>query len=884
MKKKNPNVWHAMDADSVCSALRADMHTGLSRKEAAARRRKCGQNAIWCVKRASAAHTARGEFLDLSAILLIITAAVSAVFQRGREALVLFVLLAVSASVRTLIFIAAQRMFENAAQENLPRATVIRNGRAILLPSDAVVPGDILVFSPGDPVTADVRLVSGDLTVSEAGVTNNRGAVNKTASTVMSEEISCETRSNILFAGSTVLGGSGRGVAFATGEDTYIFAKRGHITIPAGEDLSVLVSLSSWCRSISLLMIGVVLLITLGGLLAGHSTLTIDTLFLSALSLAVASMSEFLCVIAAIILAVSMHKLRSESDGSVVLRSADSMECFAKTQCLVVGDPHLFESGNIRLEAAFANGAWLDAKAIGVSEEAASICALALLCRYGTLHPVYTDGNPSADPLSLMLFRIFEDFDAETKSRLKLPSVTERKLTSKLHTILTSASGETFVYTSGNLSDVLTCCSEIVTCGSTRAITSEERNSLMEQARFFETQSFRTVAVARRVSPCTNLSKVSVLHAKMCLVGFLSIALPIDVTTKAALECCQENGIRVIVFTDGSEAERMLAVNAGVLAPNSVALHSAFEVSSYLERISAGDAAGNILVSVSNRRERARILRAVAERVENTAYIGSVLYDIQLFPSVPVAVAAERPFHRTPQCLLLASDASTGCQSEKKSLSAVEQTLRIVTSCKTAFAHMRLAAEYLLTVQIFRMTLMLSAAFLGLPMHAPAETLWWGLILDFTAVLMFAFSRSPLSSSGPMNREILFDKKTMLLHALFGVMAGVTQSVFTMYLSRIASGEVPHAVSYIIAILSSVFLALSMYFTHGQARIRHIRVNAAMLIYTALALITVVTVWRPVSIMAALAGVAVALMLSLARFLYWKCFFGARSNESNGEC
>ena len=79
----------------MISALRSDMSRGLSPKDAASRRAKCGENAIWRVHRVSAVQTALGEFADLAAILLVVTALLAAVFRRGGEAAVLIVILAV---------------------------------------------------------------------------------------------------------------------------------------------------------------------------------------------------------------------------------------------------------------------------------------------------------------------------------------------------------------------------------------------------------------------------------------------------------------------------------------------------------------------------------------------------------------------------------------------------------------------------------------------------------------------------------------------------------------------------------------------------------------------------------------------------------------------
>jgi magnesium-transporting ATPase (P-type) len=95
-----------------------------------------------------------------------------------------------------------------------PTARVLRNGRVTSIPSNKVVPGDILLLAHGDRVVADARILeSSNLEVDEAALTGESLPIPKAADG--ETDISC-----IVLAGSDVTSGTARAVAVAVGNQT----------------------------------------------------------------------------------------------------------------------------------------------------------------------------------------------------------------------------------------------------------------------------------------------------------------------------------------------------------------------------------------------------------------------------------------------------------------------------------------------------------------------------------------------------------------------------------------------------------------------------------------------------------------------------------------
>ena len=121
----------------------------------------------------------------------------------------------------------AERAME-ALQKFLPQLVEVRReGRIVKVQATEIVPGDLLILSEGDRITADARIVESEgLMANNAPLTGEAASVNLTAAP-------CAKRlteaSNIVFAGCSIVRGTGQALIFATGLRTE-FGKLAHLS------------------------------------------------------------------------------------------------------------------------------------------------------------------------------------------------------------------------------------------------------------------------------------------------------------------------------------------------------------------------------------------------------------------------------------------------------------------------------------------------------------------------------------------------------------------------------------------------------------------------------------------------------------------------------
>ena len=101
--------------------------------------------------------------------------------------------------------------------------TVIRDGKEKKIPVKELTVGDVVVVKKGDYIPADIRLIeSNNLSVDERVITGETVPVKKEADIVLDEDTELENRKNILFKGSYIYEGDGKGIVFAIGKNTYL--------------------------------------------------------------------------------------------------------------------------------------------------------------------------------------------------------------------------------------------------------------------------------------------------------------------------------------------------------------------------------------------------------------------------------------------------------------------------------------------------------------------------------------------------------------------------------------------------------------------------------------------------------------------------------------
>jgi H+-transporting ATPase len=262
----------SMSASSTLAALHVNPDTGLSGVQLDTLRKENGYNEVAEQKEHPVLQFLR-KFWGISAWMLELIMVLSAVLGNYADLAMVSALLVVNA---VLGFVQEQRAagVVAALRRRLQvNARVKRDSSWQVIPSRELVPGDIVRVRPGDIIPADVKLLTGSLTLDESALTGESKDADKTAG-------------NVLSSGSVVRRGEGDGVVMLIGAKTY-FGRTTELVEQARPKLHIeeeIAKVVRWLLIIVGALLGVVIVLSL---LRGTSLLEIAPLMLVLLMSAV---------------------------------------------------------------------------------------------------------------------------------------------------------------------------------------------------------------------------------------------------------------------------------------------------------------------------------------------------------------------------------------------------------------------------------------------------------------------------------------------------------------------------------------------------------------------------------------------------------------------
>ncbi|HEY4889408.1 MAG TPA: magnesium-translocating P-type ATPase [Candidatus Dormibacteraeota bacterium] len=333
-----------LPAEEVVTRLKSAT-SGLDAQEAAVRLRVFGPNAI-------RSHGARPLAIlgrQLRNPLLILLAAatlISLIVGQRTDAIIILAIVALSVGLGFFNEYRSERVVESLHASIRHRALVLRDGTPVAVDVTELVPGDVVVLRTGDLVPADLRLLDArELECDEAVLTGEAMPKTKHAEPEQQADLIELGLRSIAYMGTTVRGGSGRGIVLQTGSRTAF----GKIAIRLGERQPETV-FQRGLRSFSILLVRVTAVLA-GGIFVANSLLGRPILesALFSLAIAVGLTPQLLPAIVTVSLASGARNLARKR---VVVKRLISIEDLGNIEILFTDKTGTLTEGRISFQEA----------------------------------------------------------------------------------------------------------------------------------------------------------------------------------------------------------------------------------------------------------------------------------------------------------------------------------------------------------------------------------------------------------------------------------------------------------------------------------------------------------------------------------------------------
>ena len=347
-------MWHSLSIEDALARLDVDPAVGLSADDHQRRLADSGPNLLDPSTGPSRLRLFGRQFNNVLVWLLLVAAAISGLLLE--EWIDTGVIVAIVVINAVLGFVQESRAEQAlAALEALtaPEAVVRRGGAEQVVPAAELVPGDIVLLEAGDRVPADARVVeAANLQCDEAALTGESFPVEKTIEPV-AEDVGTADRLDLVYSGTIITNGRAVAAVTETGESTE-FGKVAELLDTEEPPTPLTVELDRVGRQIAVAALLIAAVIFGLGL---ARQIAAETMFLTAVALAVAAIPEGLSAVVTVTLSRGVSKM---ADRSAIVRRLPAVEALGATTVICSDKTGTLTRNELRVQKVYFAGRELD--------------------------------------------------------------------------------------------------------------------------------------------------------------------------------------------------------------------------------------------------------------------------------------------------------------------------------------------------------------------------------------------------------------------------------------------------------------------------------------------------------------------------------------------
>lgn len=560
--------WYRKTFEEVYADLGTSAE-GLSSEQVSARIPQYGRNVLPTKKRITLFKIILDQFLSPLIYVLLAAAALALVLKEYSDAGFIFLVLILNAVIGAYQEYKAEAKASALEDMIKIKVKVKRDDKTLVVDSEELVPGDVVMVESGNKVPADIRITrENNLTAEEAILTGESMAINKRSEVVEEKEPAVAERFNMLFAGTTITTGRGTGVVVATGLDTEIGKIASSLKELVTGKPPLVKRMEVFTRRISYIVLGASSFL---GIIGYFSGIPVREIFFFVVAVAVSAIPEGLPIAMTVALSIGASRMAKrnviirkltavEGLGSCTFIATDKTGTLTVDQqtarTIVVPGPTAFK---ITGEGYNGEGVIIspDKGEItwGESESFDKLLEAITVCNEGDLVKENTSWSYAGDPIDVALLCL--SYKARTT-----PSAILKNIQKISEIPFESERQYAAVYYQKEGSDKL----KVAVKGALEKIkehTSPEQNTeLIEEAVHYAESGYRIIAVGeglvKEVFPVGELPSMN-------LLGFIALIDPLRPEAAPAVEACHHAGVEVAMVTGDHPATALaLGIEVGI--------------------------------------------------------------------------------------------------------------------------------------------------------------------------------------------------------------------------------------------------------------------------------------------------------------------------------
>jgi len=734
--------WHSIAADDALKRLDSSAQSGLASSDVSGRLEKFGLNRL---PEGSKRGPLKRFLLQLNNILVYVLLAAAFVKLMVGVWLDAGIILCVVMINSLLGFIQegkAEKALDAIRNMLSGKARTLRDDQVRLIPSEDLVPGDIVLLESGDKVPADIRLIEvRNLRTDEAALTGESLPIDKTTAAV-SEKATVGDREGMAFSGTLVTSGRGTGVVVATGTGTELGRINQMMASVGTLETPLLRQIKKFGYAITSVIAAVSVIVFLFGHFVRHMPFV--EIFRAVVSIAVSVIPEGLPTLITVTLAIGVKRMAERNAIIRVLPAVETLGsvsriCSDKTGTLTLME--MMVASAATAESAYkvtghgysTEGQILEAgKPAGEDPVLRLMGRASLLCNDARLVETEgswkVEGDPTEGALYPFAFKIGMQQDSEEAAFPRedaIPFESEHKFMATLHKTVDGK----VMFVKGAPEVILEYCDRQQTeAGQSAPL---DREHFLNESNRLASQGERVLALAWIENPSIQAGNLGPadLPSNLILLGLIGLLDPPRPEAIEAVKECHAGGIRVTMITGdhkitAAAIAEMLNIGDGQTAITGAEIEE-MDTATLQERVRDVD-----VFARASPEHKLRLVKAIQANGQIVAMTGDGVNDAPALKKSDIGVAM--------------GIKGTEVTKEAAEMVLADDNFASITAAvkegRTVYTNVEKAILFMLPTNVAEALVIIVAIFVGFtaPITAP-QILWVNMVTSVALGLVISF-------------------------------------------------------------------------------------------------------------------------------------------------
>lgn len=528
--------YYDIETDMVLKELKS-RKTGLKKEEIEESQKKYGKNELPKKKQESALKIFFSQFADPMELILCITVVLSFISREVVDAIALIVIIFVDVLLGTYEEWKARKDAESLINMIKVTTTVIREGKTMDIDSSEVVVGDIISLESGVKISADARIIECHNFQTDESALTGESIANTKSTDKIAENTNLGDRTNMVYAGTTVITGRALAVVTAIGIKTEIGKIADKVTNTKEEKSPLTIRTEKFSKQISIVIVVIAIIVAF---VLKAKNFPLSEIFISVIALSVSAMPEGLALALTMALTIASKRMAKKN---VIVKKLNAVESLGS--CTVIASDKtgtLTVNEQTAKKIVLANGSSFTITGSGYNDDgeienngnadinkAKEIALLGMINNEAQLYKENEEWISRGDSIDIAFLALAKKLkiDEELEIIERIPYESENQYSAVFY----KKGKDTYCTVKGSLEKVMRF--------------SKEKETYKKEQTKLSKEGYRVIALASGKVKGTKEKNIKNLEFKG-LVGFID---PVREEVKKSVKECKRAGIKVVMIT-----------------------------------------------------------------------------------------------------------------------------------------------------------------------------------------------------------------------------------------------------------------------------------------------------------------------------------------------